>query len=462
MGKDIKGTTGVCGLIGNPVHHTMSPAIHNTLSELTNTDMVYVPFEVNGEDVEAAVKGSLALDIQGLNVTIPHKGAVIPYLEEIDEVAERIGAVNTLVRTADGKGFKGYNTDYTGLLRSLKEKNVNLSGESVVILGAGGVARPAAFLCAVEGAKEIFILNRTLERSKALCSDVNAFAGGTIAHPMELSAYSELPGDRKYICFQMTQVGLFPDSDKAVIEDSEFYRLVKTGFDAVYRPLTTKFLQHCNEAGAVCISGLKMLLYQGVDAYEKWNDIKVGPEECEKVYGKLLSELLEGRNIVLTGFMGSGKSSVGKELCKILGYEMIDTDAEIEKQQGTTISEIFEIRGEQAFRDMETDYVRELSVSGRTRMVLSVGGGLPIREENREYLKQLGSVVFLKATPETVYERVKDDESRPLLKSEDVLGKIRQLQDARRDIYSLASDIETDTDDKTLSDVALEIIEQLL
>ena len=462
MGKDIKGTTRVCGLIGNPVHHTVSPAIHNTLNELTDTDMVYVPFEVKGEDVEAAVKGALALDILGLNVTIPHKSAVIPYLKEIDEVAERIGAVNTLVRTEDGSGFKGYNTDYTGLLRSLKEKNAELSGESVVILGAGGVARPAAFLCAAEGAKEVFILNRTLERAEKLCSDVNAYAGKELAIPMELSAYRELPADRKYICLQMTQVGLYPDSDKAPIEDPEFYRNIKIGFDAVYRPLTTKFLQYCREAGAVCISGLKMLLYQGVDAYEKWNGITVGHDRCDKVYGKLLGELLEGKNIVLTGFMGSGKSSVGKELCRKLGYRMLDTDAEIEKQQGVSISEIFESKGEQTFRNLETDYARDLSESGMERTVLSVGGGLPIREENRQYLKAFGAVVFLKATPETVYERVKDDESRPLLQADDVLGRIRELQEKRRDIYTEAADIEIDTDDKSLSEVADEIIEMLL
>ena len=462
MVKDIKGTTRVCGLIGNPVHHTMSPAIHNSLNNLTGIDMVYVPFEVKNEDVEDAVKGALALDLLGLNVTIPHKSAVIPYLKEIDDVAKRIGAVNTLVRTADGTGFKGYNTDYTGLLRSLKEKDASLKDESVVILGAGGVARPAAFLCASEGAKEIFVLNRTFERAQRLCDDVNAYLGRDIAVPMELSAYRELPGDRKYICLQMTQVGLFPDADKAPIEDPEFYRKIKIGFDAVYRPLTTKFLQYCRDAGAISISGLKMLLYQGVDAYEKWNGITVGTKECDKVYGKLLGELLDGKNIVLTGFMGSGKSSVGKELCRILGYQMLDTDAEIEKQQGKSIAEIFESKGEQAFRNLETEYVRELSESGMDRTVLSVGGGLPIREENREYLKEFGAVIFLKATPETVYERVKDDESRPLLKADDVLGRIKELQDSRRDIYTEAADIEIDTDDKSLVDVAGEIIEMLL
>ncbi|WP_408071630.1 shikimate kinase [Butyrivibrio sp. JL13D10] len=462
MKRDVKGTTRVCGLIGNPVHHTLSPAIHNSLNDITDTDMVYVPFEVNEKDVETAVKGALALDILGMNVTIPHKSAVIPFLKEIDPVAEKIGAVNTLVRTLDGSGFRGYNTDYTGLSRSLREAMVDVMGKSVVILGAGGVSRPAAFLAASEGAAEIFILNRTIERAEKLCADVNSYVGKAVAKPLELGRYSELPDGRKYICFQMTMVGMYPNSGNAVIEDPDFYRKIEIGFDAVYRPLNTKFLQLCKEAGAKCISGLKMLLYQGVDAYEMWNGIKVKDSVCSKLYGKLLGELMEGKSIVLTGFMGSGKSSVAQRLCEILGYEMLDTDAEIEQMQSATISTIFREQGEGAFRDMETEFVKELSEEGKKRIILSVGGGLPIKPENREYLKKIGTVVFLKARPETVYERVKGDKTRPLLKSDDVLSKIKELQEERRDIYKAACDLEIDTDNKSIDLVANEIIEQML
>ena len=462
MKREVVGTTRVCGLIGNPVHHTLSPAIHNTLNDITGTDMVYVPFEVKGEDVETAVKGALALDILGMNVTVPHKSAVMPYLKEIDPVAERLGAVNTLVRTHDGTGFRGYNTDYSGISRSLREAGVDVLGKSVVILGAGGVARPAAFLSASEGAKEIFILNRTLERAEALCRDVNAYVGKDVAVPMELSKYNELPDDRKYICFQMTMVGMHPNPDSAVIEDTGFYKKVEIGFDAVYRPLNTKFLQLCKEAGAKCISGLKMLLYQGIDAYEMWNGIKVKESLCGRLYGKLLGELMDGKSIVLTGFMGSGKSSVAVRLCEILGYEMLDSDAEIEQMQSATINTIFREQGEGAFRDMETEFVKELSEDKRKRIVLSVGGGLPIKPENRDYLKRIGTVVFLKARPETVYERVKGDKSRPLLKSDDVLAKIKELQEERRDVYKAACDIEIDTDDKSIDQVANEIIELML
>ncbi|WP_081846671.1 shikimate dehydrogenase [Butyrivibrio sp. AE3004] len=462
MKKEIKGTTRVCGLIGNPVHHTLSPAIHNTLNDVTGTDMVYVPFEVRENDVESAVKGAAALDILGLNVTVPHKSAVMPFLEDIDPVAERIGAVNTLVRTKDGTGFKGYNTDYLGILRSLKDAKVSLKGESVIILGAGGAGRPAAFLAAKEDAKEVLILNRTFEKAEKLCKEVNSFAGFDIATPMELKEYKKLPSDRKYICFQMTKVGLFPETEKAVIEDPDFYKKLKIGFDAVYRPLNTKFLKLCAEAGAKCISGLKMLLYQGVEAYEMWNDIKADDSACAMLYGKLFRELLEDRNIILTGFMGSGKSSVAKALCELLGYELVDTDLEIEREQKKEVKDIFAESGEQAFRDMETEYLERLSESDRTGIVLSVGGGLPIREKNRELLRKTGTVVFLKARPETVYERVKDDDSRPLLKADNVLEKIKSLQDERRDIYKAACDLEIDTDGKSVDRISTEIIEAML
>ncbi len=462
MKREVKGTTRVCGLIGNPVHHTLSPAIHNTLNDITDTDMVYVPFEVKGEDVEAAVKGALALDVLGLNVTVPHKSAVIPFLEEIDPVAERIGAVNTLVRTQDGNGFRGYNTDYSGLNRSLREAGVDMLGKSVVILGAGGVSRPAAFLAASEGAAEIFVLNRTLEKAEKLCEDVNSYIGKDVAKPMELGKYKELPDDRKYICLQMTMVGMYPNAENAVIEDPDFYKKVEIGFDAVYRPLNTRFLRLCEEAGAKCISGLKMLLYQGIDAYEMWNGVRIKESVCSKLYGKLLGELMEGRSIVLTGFMGSGKSSVAVRLCEILGYEMLDSDAEIEQMQSATINTIFKEQGEGAFRDMETEFVKELAEENRKHIILSVGGGLPIKPENREYLKKIGTVVFLKAKPDTVYARVKGDKSRPLLKADDVLGKIKELQEARRDVYKAACDLEIDTDDKTIDQVANEIIELML
>ena len=170
---DINGTTRVCGLIGNPVGHSISPVIHNSLAQLMDMNMVYTTFKVEKGDVVTAVNGAYALNILGLNVTVPHKQAVMESLVDIDPLAKAIGAVNTLVRT--DKGYKGYNTDILGLERELIDEGVVLLGSRCVILGAGGAARAIAFLCAKSGAKEIYMLNRTKEKAYDIAKAVNDY-----------------------------------------------------------------------------------------------------------------------------------------------------------------------------------------------------------------------------------------------------------------------------------------------
>ncbi len=462
MEREIKGTTRVCGLIGNPVHHTLSPAIHNELAKELGIDMVYVPFEVKEENLDKAVSGALSLDVLGMNVTIPHKKAVIPLLDEIDPAAGNIGAVNTLVRSEKSDGFKGYNTDYYGIKRSLEQAGAVVKGSSVIILGAGGVSRPAAFLCANEGAKEVYVLNRTVLNAQKLCEDVNSYAGEELCRALPLSEYKNIPSDRKYLCFQMTSVGLYPDGDKSVIDDDDFFKLIHTGFDAVYRPLQTEFLKRCKAAGAKCVDGLRVLLYQGVEAFELWNHIKVPDELSEKVYSKLLRCLLENQNIVLTGFMGSGKSALSAALSKRLGYKMLDSDSMIEEGQQRKISAIFEKDGEEYFRDLETKTIQYLIDSGAENTVLAVGGGLPKRKKNRELLKTFGKVIYLKATAETVYERVKHDKSRPLLRTDNVLETIKKMQAERHALYEEGADISIETDGKSIAQIVEEIVTELL
>lgn len=286
--KDITGTTAVCGLIGHPVSHTLSPLIHNTLSQLLGIELVYVPFEVAPEQVKEAVEGAYALNIKGLNVTVPHKSAVIPYLSEIDPLAEKIGAVNTLVRTAGG--YKGYNTDMPGLYRELQSEGVEIAGRDVILLGAGGVSRAVAFLCAQYGANRVYILNRTIEKAQEIAKEVNQSFGRECIVPMMLSSYREIP-EGKYPVIQGTSVGLAPHEDQAVIEDPEFYELVETGVDLIYRPAQTKFMKLAKAAGAQAYNGLKMLLYQGIIAYELWNEIQVSEEMAGLVYQKMKEAL---------------------------------------------------------------------------------------------------------------------------------------------------------------------------
>lgn len=277
----IDGYTRVCGVIGNPVEHTMSPTIHNTLAEKLSHNLVYVPFRVEKGEVVTAVKGACALNMLGINVTVPFKSDVIPALSEIDELAEKIGAVNTLVRVKSG--FKGYNTDMPGLYRAMCSEGVMLEGEKVVLLGAGGVARAVAFLCASKNVSRVYMLNRSLERAIALAREVNVKVGREFVYPMALSDYEQLP-DEKFLAIQATSEGMYPNVGRAVIEDEAFYQKIHTGYELIFNPTNTRFMQLVRAQGGRAFHGLKMLLYQGIIAYELWNQVSVSEELAKEVY----------------------------------------------------------------------------------------------------------------------------------------------------------------------------------
>jgi len=279
---EINGYTRTCGLIGNPVEHTMSPAIHNTLADAMGENLVYVPFRVPENSVKEAVEGAWALNLLGCNVTVPYKSAVLPYLKEIDPLAEKIGAVNTLVRT--DSGFRGYNTDMPGLYRAMCGDGVKPEGEKVLILGAGGVARAVAMLLAEKGAQKAIILNRTVEKAERVAEEVNTISGRNFAEAMAVENYGSLPEGERYLCIQATNVGMFPKTDEAVIEDAAFYQKIHTGYDLIFNPAKTRFMELTEAAGGRAFNGLKMLLWQGIIAYELWTGTKVGDDLAERAY----------------------------------------------------------------------------------------------------------------------------------------------------------------------------------
>lgn len=281
---EIDGYTRTCGVIGCPVEHTMSPAIHNTLAENLGENLVYVPFRVPAGHVGEAVRGAYALNLLGVNVTVPYKSEVIPYLKEIDPLAETIGAVNTLVR-AEG-GFKGYNTDMPGLYRAMCEDGVEITGEKVLILGAGGVARAVAILAAEKKAAQLVILNRTREKAQRIAEEVNALAGRQLAGARTLEEYASLP-DEKYLAIQATNVGMFPKTEEAVIEDAAFYEKIHAGYDIVFNPAQTRFMSLVQRSGGRAFGGLKMLLYQGIIAYELWTGAEIDSALAQKAYTQM-------------------------------------------------------------------------------------------------------------------------------------------------------------------------------
>lgn len=286
---EINGYTRTCGLLGNPVEHTLSPVIHNTLAEKTNDNLVYVPFRVPNGSVKEAVLGAEALNLLGMNVTVPYKSEVIPFLADIDPLAERIGAVNTLVRVENG--YKGYNTDMPGLYRAMLSDGVDITSEDVVILGAGGVARAVAMLLLEKNAKSAIILNRTVEKAQKIADEVNGYAGKEFAKAFSTYAYKSFDENKKYIVIQATNVGMFPKTEEAVIEDPDFYKKVKVGYDLIFNPGTTKFMKLTMENGGEAYNGLKMLLYQGIIAYEYWTGKEISDDWADEVYSKMKQKL---------------------------------------------------------------------------------------------------------------------------------------------------------------------------
>ena len=267
-GNMISGKTRVCGVIGDPIEHTMSPVMHNAAFNRLGLDYRYLAFHVMKEELGKAINGMRALNIRGLNVTIPHKVAVIPLLDKVDALAEKIGAVNTIVN--DDGVLTGYKTDATGFLRVLLEQGVDPAGKSTVVLGAGGVSRAISFALAESGA-HLVILNRqlVLDWAEDLARRIsNTFKSEVKALEMDEPNLSMVL-EKADILVNATSVGMTPDIDKTPAAAG----LLKPGlvvFDAVYNPIKTRLLKEAEQAGAQVIVGIDMLVWQGVLAFEKW------------------------------------------------------------------------------------------------------------------------------------------------------------------------------------------------
>lgn len=457
--ETVRGTSRVCGILANPVEHSMSPMLQNLYARCTGTDFIYVPFKVKEEELQAAVSGAFALNISGMNVTVPHKQAVMRYLDGIDETAREIGAVNTLVRTE--RGYRGYNTDVPGLKRAVEEAGFTVKGRDCLLIGAGGAARAAAYMLARGGAESITVLNRSLEKAEELAEYGNRIAGRMLMRALHLSQWNALCGKR-YLAIQCTSVGMHPAEDAAPIEDKEFYQLIEEALDVIYTPAETKFMRMVREAGGRAVNGLKMLVYQGAVSYELWNPGVQVDRETLALAETLIQRRLqpEQKNLVLIGFMGAGKTSVGKELAELLGCALYDTDQETESRAGMAISDIFRLQGEENFRKMETDTLRDLlEQAGQNGgyTVISAGGGLALREENQRLLREHAICIYLKTSPEQVLLRLQGDTTRPLLQGGNVREKVEELLAARGPVYEKTADITADTDGRTPGEIAREI-----
>lgn len=464
---EINGKTRLCGLIGHPVGHTLSPTIHNTLAQNLGQDLIYVPLPVEPGYLEEAVKGAYGLGLLGMNVTVPYKSDVIPFLKNVETTAAKIGAVNTLVRNEEQGGYDGYNTDIIGLQRALKEDGITLQGQKVVLLGAGGAARAAAFLCGQQQAEQVWIVNRTLEKASLLAQELKKHYQDLKVEAMTYAQIEDpdchcLPSEG-LIVLQCTSVGLYPHCEDTPVTASGFFSRISYAFDLIYRPEETKFLRLVREAGGRTANGLAMLLWQGIAAYEYWNGIEVSSEQAKVVMNRLQEELSKGsvmprQNYVMIGFMGSGKTTVGQQLAGKLGYSFADTDEILVQEAGKSINEIFAQEGEEGFRDRETALLRRLTASKKGGFVYATGGGMILREENRRLLQQLGCVVWLQIKPETVLERLAGNTDRPLLQGDDRAQKVQTMVEKRRGAYEDAAMLCVQVDEKSPAEIAEYII----
>jgi len=276
----ITAETKVVGLIGDPVAHSVSPAMHNAAFACLGLDYVYLPFRVQKERLAEAVGGVRGLGLRGVNVTIPHKVAVIPMLDETDAMAGRIGAVNTIINNAGH--LTGYNTDAGGFLLALKQAGFEPQGKKAVVLGAGGASRAISFALAGSGAV-ITILNRReeLEWAKTLAEQVSKCCGWEVLARERNDGNLEKALNGVDLLVNATCLGMHPDIDKTPVAR----RLLRPGlavFDAVYNPLRTRLMREAEEAGAKTISGLDMLVGQGAMAFELWTGRKPPVDEMKK------------------------------------------------------------------------------------------------------------------------------------------------------------------------------------
>ena len=261
---DIKGSTNIVGLIGHPVEHSFSPPMHNAAFEALGMDYAYVAFDVDPLNLKSAIDGAKSLNIKGFNVTIPHKIEVMKHLDEIDEVAALIGAVNTI----DFKDMKGYNTDGIGAVKAIEEVT-SIKNKNVVVAGAGGASRAISFYIAKYGADSLIILNRNVEKADNLAKDVSS---SNLINDVKSDSMSEINSHvaDADILIDTTPVGMHPnvDAEPIVLADNMHDDLVV--FDAVYNPNDTVLIKEAVKAGAKPVYGIKMLLYQGAESFRIW------------------------------------------------------------------------------------------------------------------------------------------------------------------------------------------------
>ena len=284
----ISGKTIICGIIGDPIEHTMSPVMHNTAFKTLGLDYAYIPFKVKSLELRKAIEGIRGLNLRGVNVTIPHKVAVMQLLDRIDPMAEKIGAINTIVN--DSGILTGYNTDAAGFLQTLREKGIEPAEKMVMLLGAGGAGRSISNILAAEGAK-LVVLNRKqkLASVEDLARRLTDFYGADIKVRELTNENLKKAIQDVDIMVNATSLGMRPDDDQTPVP-ADLLHANMTVFDIIYNPRPTRLLREAKAAGARIIDGVEMLVQQGAVSFEKWTGVKAPVDVMRKSVESLLQQ----------------------------------------------------------------------------------------------------------------------------------------------------------------------------
>ena len=394
------------GLIAEHLGHSFSKIIHSMLADYDYELCELAPDELDGF--------MTARQFSAINVTIPYKQAVIPYLDFVSEQAKLIGAVNTIVNK-NGKLY-GYNTDFFGMTSLIKRIGVELEGKKVLILGTGGTSKTSLAVARSLGAKETVVVSRSKR-------------DGVITYAEAYESHTDAE-----VIINTTPSGMFPNIESKPIDISRFPKLIGL-VDAVYNPLRTQLVSDALEQGVAAEGGLYMLVAQAVEACEIFLDKKLPEDSIDKVYSKIAADK---ENIVLVGMPGCGKSTIGKLIAEKTGRELYDLDTEIVNYTGREIPEIFATDGEAAFRDVEAQVLRErLAQLGGA--VIATGGGAILREESVKNLKLNGRLYFLNRP----LEQLLPTPDRPTASSKEA---IEMRYSERLPIYKKVADVELLTD----------------
>lgn len=408
------------GLIGEHLGHSYSREIHGAIA-----DYEYELKELRPDELDAFMKQR---GFNAINVTIPYKQSVIPYLDEISDRARSIGAVNTVVNS--GGRLYGDNTDFAGMAALAGRTGIDFRGRKVLILGTGGTSKTAHAVAESHGAAAVLHVSRR-------------GGDGLISYEEAAQKHSDAQ-----IIINTTPVGMYPDTEKKPIDIGAFPALEGV-LDAIYHPLRTNLVLDAQERGIPASGGLYMLAAQAVYASAVFLGRKAEPALIEKAYGLVRADK---QNIVLVGMPSCGKTTVGRIIAESTGKAFFDTDEAIVAAIGMPIADFFAQKGESAFRELESGVIADASKKGG--LVIATGGGAVLRPENVRAMKQNGTVVFIDRAP----EKLITTDDRPLSSNREALERLYRT---RYEIYKNAADLHADGNG-TPGEVAEAIIRELI